>query len=416
MRQQIPGNAGKIAQKTGKRSSTSASSEPTELWTRVRQGLSWQDLDGPGVEQARRSYLAQPGYLPMINERAALYLYYIVEELERRELPMELALLAMVESALDPFATSHFRAAGIWQIMPATGEHLGLQQDWWFDGRRDLRASTNAALDYLESLHADLDNDWLLALAAYNAGKGRILSAMKANARKGKPTDYWSLSLPRETRRFVPRVVALAQIFSEPEVYGITLPELPNQASFVVVDSGGQVEMARAAELAGIDLDTLRALNPGQLRWASKPEGAQELLLPPESAARFRSGIALLDPADRVRWRHYTIRRGDSLIKIARKYDTRVDTLKAANNMRGSLIRAGDTLLIPYGGDWAKSLAIAGDDARVRKGYRVKRGDSLYRIAGRFKVSIDDILAWNSLERDAYLQPGQQLTLYLDEG
>lgn len=352
----------------------------------------------------------------MVNERASLYLYHIVSEVERRGLPIELALLPMVESVLDPFATSHFRAAGLWQIMPATGDHLGLQRTWWFDGRRDLRQSTDAALDYLEALHADLDGDWLLTLAAYNAGKGRVLSAMQANRRKGKPTDYWSLSLPRETRSFVPRVVALAQIFAEPEAYDLTLPRLDNRRTFTVVATGGQIEMARAAELAGVDIDTLRALNPGQLRWATAPDGPQELLLPPAAEARFRESIANLSPADRVRWRHYKIRRGDSLITIARQFGTQVGTLRAANDLNGNFIRAGDTLLIPYGSDWANSLAIAGGDDRIRQGYQVKRGDSLYRIAGRFKVSIDDILSWNSLQRDDYLQPGQRLTLYLDEG
>ncbi|MFV8817281.1 LysM peptidoglycan-binding domain-containing protein [Haliea sp. E17] len=412
-------------QKTAPRSAGSKNGDSTspevdtpgdDLWDHVRDGLTWQDIEGPGVEQARSRYLSQDQYLPMISERAALYLHYIVAQVEARGMPMELALLPIVESTLDPFATSAYRAAGLWQIMPATGEHLGLEQDWWFDGRRDIRASTQAALDYLEYLHTNLDGDWLLALAAYNAGQGRVQAAMESNRRKGKPTDYWSLSLPRETRKFVPRLIAISQIVADPDHYAVELPALDNAPAFRVVATGGQIEMAQAAALADVDLGTLRALNPGQLRWATSPSGAQELLLPVDAAPGFESRVAELDTGSRVRWRHYQIRRGDSLIEIARRFDIQVGTLRAANQLKGSFIRAGDTLLIPYGNNWAGSLAMQADQGRTRRGYRVKRGDSLYRIASRFQVSIDDIIDWNSLDPGAYLQPGQQLTLYVEGG
>ncbi len=408
--------AGKRSAREASKSSGAsvAAHRDADLWRRIQADLSWHQRTGPGVTEARKRYLRQPQLLEVINERAGFYLYYIVEEVERRGLPIELALLPVLESKLDPFATSVSRAAGMWQIMPATGEHLGLQQDWWFDGRRDLRTSTAAALDYLESLHADLGEDWLLAMAAYNAGKGRVLAAMAANERKGKPTDYWSLSLPEETRRFVPRLIALTQIFADPQAYGLELPQLADAPAFTPVQTGGQIELARAAQLAGIELATLRALNPGQLRWATAPAGPQELLLPPGSAEAFAAALAELPAEDRVRWQHYRIRRGDSLGVIARRFNTEVGTLRAANQIRGSMIRAGDTLLIPSGGDWAGSLAASDDPGLSRKGYRVRRGDSLYRIANRFRVSIDDIIDWNSLEPDAYLHPGQQLTLFVE--
>lgn len=386
---------------------------PDDLWERIRRELTWQDsIEHTAIDRARRNILRQPRYLPVVSERAQLYLYHIVEEVSRRDLPMELALLPLVESMLNPFAASPSRAAGLWQIMPRTGRSLALDQDWWFDGRRDVRASTQAALNYLESLHSRFDNDWMLALAAYNAGKGRVARAQRRNARAGKPVDYWSLPLPSETRAYVPKVIALAQIISQPDAYGARLDPVPNREAFQVVRTGGQVELYRAAKLAGLEPGALRALNPGHLRWATAPDQPHELLLPVDKAASFETALASLDPSDRVSWQHYRIARGDSLIRIARKFDTQVQLLREVNGIRGSRIRAGDTLLIPHGEDWADSLALSGQNTRQPHGYRVRRGDSLSRIAGRFKVSIKDIIAWNSLDPGKYLQPGQKLTLY----
>ena len=382
----------------------------------MRRELRWQTLHNAQVAKARDHYLRQTNYLPMIAGRANYYLHYIVEEVEKRDLPMEIALLPLVESTLDPFASSSSKAAGLWQIMPATGRYLGLEQDWWYDGRRDIRDSTRVALDYLESLHALFENDWLLALAAYNSGKGRVARARRANAEKGLETDYWSLKLPRETRNYVPRLIALTQIVAYPEAFGVDIPTVHNTPVFEVADTGGQLEMARAAQLARVDMVTLRAFNPGQLRWATSPDMPPELLLPLGSATGFEEGIAQLTPEDRVQWQHYRIRRGDSLGLIAQKFDTQVGLLREVNGIRGSRIRAGDTLMIPHGSGWASSLALATtNDAASERGYRVRRGDSLYVIASKFNVSIDDIITWNALDPGKYLQPGQKLTLYVSD-
>lgn len=389
---------------------------PADLWAYIRLQLTWQDMDNEQVARARERFLGQPTYLDVIAQRSSLYLHYIVGEVEARGMPMEIALLPLVESTMDPFARSPEHAVGLWQIMPATGRHLGLTSNWWYDGRRDLRDSTRVALDYLQALHQEFDGDWMLTLAAYNAGKGRVGRAMSRNRARGQPTDYWSLKLPRETRKYVPRLIALTSIVANPERYGATLPAVPNSPAFAIAATGGQIELARAAELAGVETSVLRALNPGQLRWATAPDQAPELLLPLEALPRFEAGVAGLGSEDRVRWRHYTIARGDSLSRIARRFDTEVGMLREVNKIRGSLIRAGDTLLIPQGNAWAGSLAMQGGGAPQTHDYRVKRGDSLYRIAGRFNVSIADIVSWNSLDPGAYLQPGQQLTLYLDGG
>ncbi len=390
---------------------------PDDLWARMRAQLKWQSMDTTSVTRARRSYLGQQNYLPVVANRANYYLFYIVEEVEKRGMPMEIALLPLVESTLNPFATSPSSAAGLWQIMPATGRQLNLSRNWWYDGRLDLRDSTRAALDYLEALHADFDGDWLLALAAYNSGKGRVMRAQSANRRKGLATDFWSLKLPRETRDYVPRLIALTQIVAEPSRHGVVLPSVPNAPSFDVVGTGGQLELYRAAEIAGIDLRTLRAFNPGQLRWATAPNMPHELLLPAGKADTFAEGLANLSPDDRVKWQHYRIERGDSLIRIAKKFDTDVALLREVNGVRGNMIRAGDTMLIPKGDGWAASLALASSGKSMQqRRYRVRRGDSLYRIAGKFNVSINDIIAWNSLDPDRYLQPGQKLTLYVGDG
>jgi len=388
-----------------------------DLWERMRRGLTWQSIHNAEVGRQRDNYLRQPDYLPVIAGRASLYLHYIVEEVENRGMPMEIALLPLVESALNPVAVSSQSAAGLWQIMPATAKHYGVTRNWWYDGRLDLRESTAFALDYLERLYAEFDNDWFLALAAYNSGKGRVSRARADNARKGNPTDYWSLKLPRETRHYVPRLIALSAIITYPDTFGVELPVVPNKPAFEIAATGGQIEMLRAADLAGLELQDLRALNPGQLRWATAPEQAQELLLPVGLGDNFEQGVASLGPEDRVTWQHYRIRRGDSLIRIAKQFDTEVGLLREVNNIRGNLIRAGDTMMIPEGSAWASSLALADRGAgRLERGYRVRKGDSLYGIAVRFDVTIDDIIAWNSLDPGAYLQPGQRLTLYVRDG
>jgi membrane-bound lytic murein transglycosylase D len=386
---------------------------PRDVWARIRGQLRFHTLHNARIGAARDAYLEQPRYLELIEPRAQRYLYHLVSEVERRQMPIEIALLPLVESALNPFAYSPQSAAGLWQIMPGTARDLGMRRDWWYDARLDVRDATRHALDYLDSLHRDIGGDWLLALAAYNAGKGRVQRALASNRRRGLPEDFWSLELPWETQHYVPRLIALATIVAFDEALGVDLPPVPNQPAFVAVDTGGQVEMLRAAELAGLELMTLRRYNPGVLRWATPP-GKRELLVPPAAAAALRTGLAALPADQRVTWQRYTIRRGDSLIRIARQFDTEVALLREVNNLRGNRIYAGATLMIPDSRAWQDSLALAGGGAStIRRAYTVRTGDSLYRIARRFDVSIAELVDWNQLNPSHYLQPGQSLTLYL---
>lgn len=330
---------------------------PGDVWERIRRQLSLHRLHNVQIGAAREYYLGQPRYLELIAPRARRYLYYLVTEVERRQLPIELALLPLVESALNPFARSHRGAAGLWQFMPATADYLGMRRDWWYDARLDLRDSTRHALNYLETLNEDFDGDWLLTLAAYNAGKARVRRAMARNRAQGKATDYWSLQLPRETRHYVPRLLALSALIARHETLQLALPPVPNYPVFTSVATGGQIEMRRVADLAKIELLELRRYNPGQRRWATAPDGANELLVPLEAAARVRGALAELPASERVTWQRYRIRRGDSLITIAKRFDIRVGVLRTVNNIHGHLIRAGDTLMIPHSVAWRTSLA-----------------------------------------------------------
>jgi len=242
-----------------------------DLLVRLREALALPVVDNPAVQLELAWYRSHPDYLDRVFNRADRYLYYIVDELERRGMPVDLALLPVVESAFDPFAYSHGRAAGLWQIIPGTGRQLGVTQNWWYDGRRDVVDSTRAALDYLERLHGLFGGDWLLAVAGYNSGEGNVARAIARAEATGEPIDFWHLRpyLPVETRAYVPRLLAIQALTADPAAYAVTLPNLRNVPHFELVATAGQIDMALAAELAGITTDQLYGLNPGVNRWAT---------------------------------------------------------------------------------------------------------------------------------------------------
>jgi membrane-bound lytic murein transglycosylase D len=393
-----------------------AGKQPDDLWERIRLDLSWQSMQSPQVDSARKELLRQPNYLPEVSDRADYYLYYIVEEVKKRDMPMEIALIPMVESKLNPLASGPSGAAGLWQIMPETGIHLGLERNSRYDGRKDLQDSTTVALDYLETLHEEFNGDWLLALAAYNSGAGNVARAREANEAKGLDTDFWSLDLPQHTREYVPKLIALAQIVADPERFGVDIPSVENAPSFEVADAGKSLEMAQAAKMAGVDIDTLRALNPGQLGKSIAPNQSGEILLPVGTRNRFEYNISQLSPEELVQWSTYRIKTGDSLGDIARRFDTEVAVLQEVNGIRGSNIRAGDTLKIPGDGNMDSSQKLESHGTATPQAYRVREGDTLSGIARKFNVSVTDIIAWNALKRDAFLHPGQTLTVHASGG
>ncbi|MCK7545885.1 LysM peptidoglycan-binding domain-containing protein [Marinobacter bryozoorum] len=400
--------------------------EERDLWTRLRNGFDMDhDQGDERVQQQLDWYTRHPSYIQRVVERGRRYLHYIVDETERRGLPMEYALLPIVESAFDPFAYSHGRASGLWQFIPGTGRHFGLNQSWWHDDRRDVIASTNAALTYLDQLAQRFNGDPTLALAAYNSGGGTVNSAIRRNNRQGKPTDYWSLQLPRETRHYVPKLIALAKIFDDPEAYGITLPSLENEPYFEVVETGGQIDLAHAAELAGVDVDEIYLLNPSFNRWATKPEGPHRLLVPLASADRFRQGIGSIDPDTRMSWQSYQVRSGDNLGAIARRHGTTPSVLKDVNKLKSDLIRVGQQLLIPsaragqdsYSLSQAQRIARKQESAGRKSGgerveHVVSRGDTFWDIAREHGVSVRQVAAWNGMAPGDPLVPGRKLVIW----
>ncbi|MDR9437605.1 MAG: transglycosylase SLT domain-containing protein, partial [Thiohalophilus sp.] len=313
---------------------------PPDIWQRIRTGFDLPDSDHRRVEQQLSWYARNPEYMQRVAQRARPYLYYIVETLEQYDLPLEIALLPIVESAFQPFAYSHGRASGIWQFIPATGRLYGLKQNWWYDGRRDIYASTEAAAKFLKRMHDYYDGDWMHALASYNSGIGNVNRAIRRNKARQRPIDFFSLNLPRETEAYVPKLLALKKLIAAPQDYGIQLDPIPDEPYFARVDIQGQIDLAKAAELAELDLDELYRLNPGYNRWATAPDGPHYLLLPIESVATFETRLAELDRHQMVTWQRHRIRQGDTLSGIADRYNTSINTIKRINRLRGNLLRA----------------------------------------------------------------------------
>ncbi len=464
---------------------------PDDIVERLRRGFELTYDNNPRTAAELRWYARHPDYLNRVFTRAQRYLPYIVAELERRDLPLELALLPIVESAYDPFAYSHGRAAGLWQMIPGTARRFGIKQNWWYDGRRDIVDSTRAALDYLEYLHELNDGDWLNAIASYNSGEGNVLRAARNNRKAGKPVDFWNLKLPKETSMYVPKLLALVEIVADPAQHNLTLPVVVDEPQFVVTDIGSQLDLALAAELAGVDVDTIYRFNPGYNRWSTDPAGPHQLVMPIDVADSFATALDAVPERERVRWKRHKVGNGEAISQIAEKYNTTVSALRAANNLRGNMIRAGSHLMIPVAtkplaaysqsadarlakkqnrqrpGSKVEHIVASGESfwtiaqrykithrqlaawngmapgdtlsvgkklvvwtqasdsspatsplqtgsTKRRLRYTVRNGDSLYLIARKFRVGIDQIARWNGLDKNKILRPGQKLTLHVD--
>lgn len=403
--------------------SDNSTTVPADIWQRIRQNLEIKrNLSHPAIQSRLAFYASKQKYLDRVAERATPYIYYIVEELQKRNLPLDLALLPVVESAYQPFARSRSRASGIWQFIPSTGRHYGLKQNWWYDGRRDIVAATDAALTYLEKLHDEFNGDWLLALAAYNAGERKIAHEIERNSKAGKPTDFWSLHLKRETMGYVPSLLAVAEIVANPEKYQIELKSIQNQPYFTIVDIGSQIDLSTVASMTGLTMKEIYTLNPGFNKWATDPDGPHQLILPINKAENFRQQLSELPVAERVKWQRYEIKSGDSLGKIAGMFRTDIDVLKQANNLRGNMIRAGNTLLIPSAAKPIAQYALSQDARKFNKlkqtgngekyTYTIKSGDTLWSISRSYGVSIEQLLGWNGIGEKNILTPGDILIVY----
>ena len=318
-----------------------------DLFDRMRSGFGLPRVKQLSVIREIDWYLGHSAFLERAFGRGKRYLHHIVAQLEARNMPRELALLPVVESAFDPFALSRCSASGLWQFMPRTGRHYGLDQDWWTDGRRDVLEATRAALDHLEDLHQEFEGDWLLALAAYNAGAPSVRRAIEHNQRTGRPIDFFALDLPGETRAYVPKLLAVSRLVAEPEAFGVELPAIPDAPYFARIDIRDPIDLGRVADRAEIPREELRALNPAFNRWATAPGGPHPLLVPVPAKDRFERVLASLTPRDRLRLLHHRVRRGDTLYGIARRHGISLATLRAVNQVRSSRIHPGQNLLVP---------------------------------------------------------------------
>jgi membrane-bound lytic murein transglycosylase D len=395
---------------------------PADLWERIRRGYAMPDLTTKAAISRTQWYAGKRKHIERVAQRAGLYLYHIVEEIERRGMPTELALLPFIESAMQPEALSPAQAAGLWQFIPSTGKLYSLEQNLWRDERRDVIASTRAALDYLQNLYAQF-GDWQLALAAYNMGEWGLARAIERAQRAGKPTDYSSLKLPNETTGYVPNLQAIKNIIGDPARYGVELPAIANEPYFVTLTKNRDIDVATAARLAQMPLEEFRALNPSFNRPLIVGAAQPTILLPAANAETYLANLAAWEASGQplASWTAYTLEPGESLEQIAKRVGLAEAALREANRVPSRYrLAAGSTILVPRdhasdGDIAAEQLAAAFKLIPVQSNlqkmsYRVQRGDTLQKVAQRHRVDPDDIVDWNRLS-SRELQVGQKLTL-----
>lgn len=395
---------------------------PRDMWDRVRRGFAIPNLDNDLTERWTNYYASHPESVLLMSKRAGKYLYHIVDELDRRGLPTELALLPFVESAYNPTAYSRAKASGLWQFIPSTGLHYNLAQDAWRDQRRDPVASTNAALDYLSYLY-DFQGDWYLALASYNWGEGSVKRAMEKNASAGIPADYASIRMPEETRNYVPKLQAIKNIIANPKKYGITLPEVSNTPYFTKVEKTDDIDIALAAQLAEMPLDEFKSLNASFNRPIILAEHQTPLLLPTNRVDIFNANLEAYK-GKLSSWQTYKSKSGESYVTIAKQYGISVAQLRAINGLsRKSTKAVAQTLLVPAAGaggsiqlaslevpdstDTAakstpsrrgnKDVVVLRRKANVRT-HTVKSGDTLFSLAKKYSTSVDALRKLNNLK------------------
>jgi len=399
---------------------------PGDLLERVRAGLSLGEIRNSRIDREAVFFANNPEYIERVFTRAAPYLHYIVGEVEQRGLPLELALLPIIESAFQPYAYSRARADGLWQFIPSTGGRFGLKQDWWYDGRRDVVAATQAALDYLTYLHDMFDGDWLNAIAAYNCGEGNVSRAIRRNRAAKKKTDFWNLKLPAETRAYVPRLLAMRDIVANPEKFGLSIEGMPDIPYFVTVETGGQISIEVAAELAGVTTEEMYDLNPAYHRWATDPTGPHMLLVPVESADAFRESLLQLTPDQRMRVERYTARAGDTIGAIAQRFGTTTQHLRELNDFPApaNTVAEGVELRVPSSVSALPPqvlMAAARVDNRGRRGqtvravHVVRKGDSLWSIAQRHNMDVVTLASLNRIDPTDTLRAGQRLVLHPED-
>jgi membrane-bound lytic murein transglycosylase D len=395
---------------------------PADLWERIRRGFAMTDLDNDLVRDQERWYATRPDYIQRMTERSSRYLFHIVEEIERRNMPMELALLPFIESAFNPQAVSSARAAGMWQFMPATGQSFDLKQNAFRDDRRDVLASTRAALDYLQQLHRRF-GDWHLALAAYNWGQGNVNRAITNNQRQGLPTGYLDINMPLETRTYVPKLQAVKNIMARPQAYNATLPLIGNHPFFDTVTLDRDIDVAVIARLAEVSEADFRALNPSLKQPVVMASGTPNILLPWDNAVIFQNKLTT-HTGPLASWTAWVVPSTMTVAQAADRVGMSESELREVNNIPPRMsLRAGSSLLVPRTGQRNSDVPLhVADNAQLnlqpdvvlrRSVVKARKGDTLARLAQRYGVSAVSVAGWNKLAVNAALKPGQQVTLML---
>ena len=374
--------------------------KPHDLWSRIRKGFTMSELDSKLVARHEKWYADRPEYFERMIDRSRRYLFYITEEVERRGMPSEIALLPMIESAFNPGAYSRSRASGIWQFIPSTGKKFGMQQNWWYDGRRDVINATIGALDYLQKLH-DMFGEWDLALAAYNCGEGAVQRAQAHNRRRGLPTNYASLRLLKETRNYVPKLLAIKNIIADPAKFSLALQDIPNEPYFATVATSKHIDVKLAAQFADIPEEEFAALNPAHNRPVILQGSNDLILLPIDKVATFQANMESYDKP-LVSWQPYQPKKGERLDKLAPRFGLSVENLKSVNGLAAhGNISTGQTLLVPVNGEESASefeafnMHLAPIDGRSGPRHIVRRGETLGSLARRYHVSIARLKEWN---------------------
>lgn len=385
------------------------------IWLRIQDGYAMPDITSPYTSKFENWYASRPDYVEKMMVRSQKYLFYVVEEVEKRGMPTEIALLPMIESAYNPKAYSRSHAAGIWQFIPSTGKHFGLQQNWWVDNRRHVTAATQAALDYLQKLH-DMFGSWDLALAAYNAGEGTVGRAIAKNQKSGLPTDYQSLTLPLETVQYVPKLQAIKNIVTHPERYGLNIETIPNEAYFAEIDPPYQIDAKLAAKLADISHEEFALLNPSYNRPViATRNNSHKLLLPVSAVETFESNLSNYDQS-LISWKVYNAKRGEQLANIAKKFDISISRLREVNDLpKNNNITNPLNLLVPADESNSTNINVATlADQKLhieQKGskqltHTIKRGETLSSLAKKYGTNTKDLMVMNRL-KSTKLKVGQ---------
>ena len=396
---------------------------PADLWDRIRRGFKMNDLEGDLVRQQEQWYSSRPDYIQRMTERSKKYLFHIVEELERRNMPSELALLPFIESAFNPQAVSSARAAGMWQFMPATGTYFELKQNVFRDDRRDVLASTRAALDYLQKLHG-MFGDWQLALAAYNWGEGSVGRAIAKNRKMGLGVTYADLSMPNETRYYVPKLQAVKNLIANPQTYRTELPLIENHPYFQSVKVTRDIDVELAAKLADVKLEDFKALNPSMKRPVILAAGTPEILLPWDNAHVFERNFDAYTKGQFASWTAWSAPSTMTVGEAARRIGTSENELRSANTIPPRmLIKGGSVLIVPRTPQQQQDvtsqvadngqLNLAPEITTRRTTVRAGKRDTVVRIANRYRLNPAEVASWNSVAVGAAFKAGQQIVLFL---